>query len=680
MRQAEPPTWLELGALAGLVAASVTSVASLLLAWVGLHDGWVALLVGLGATAGLVVVVLRRPRDWRPALPSVAQVAILGGLIVVAGVQFFPGFPMAVKNRDPGVYINHAVAIAREGSDAIPDPVFDTAAEVHVVDGDPRLVTSEGDIQWRRRTYRGFATDPNDDERLLPSFFHLWPTTLATAYDLGGRRGLFNLTPILALGAVVLVFLATRRALGLVAASVAGGLLAVNMLEVWQAKFPTAEALTQFLYAGALLAVAMALATRWRVAAGIAGGVVGMGFVARPEGLYIVFLALGVLALLWGLEAWDGRATAFLVGLAPPALIGAYQAYVRATNYLANQEGLPSRWLSLMGVLVLVVGAVALRWLRHRRLAIVERVSGIDPQRALTVAAWALAGAYLVFLVVAWLRPQLFGESYRVDKEGARTRGYDEQNLRRLGWFLTVPGLVLAWLGLVVAAWKRWSAVAWAIVLPGVLVAPVLIWEPRIAPNLMWWGRRYVPMVLVTLLILIGGVAAAVWDLRKGNPRWLRAGVVVVVLATAALMLRQSNDLWGHREFGGSTGVVDELESVTNGQDVAFVWQAQADQTDNFGLAAMTWLGLPSLTGPPRPTGETLEAIQAALGRPILVVTEGEDPPPGAADVLVLQRRIQTSLTKFQQLNDERPTASEEIPVDLSIWRLAPEATEAAPQ
>ena len=33
--------------------------------------------------------------------------------------------------------------------------------------------------------------------------------------------------------------------------------------------------------------------------------------------------------------------------------------------------------------------------------------------------------------------------------------------------------------------------------------APVLIWEPRIAPNLMWWGRRFVPMILVTLLLSI---------------------------------------------------------------------------------------------------------------------------------------------------------------------------------
>ncbi len=690
MRQPEPPTWLEILALAGLVAVSVTSVASLLLAWVGLHNGWVALLIGVVATLATIVLVARRSRDLRPVIPAWPQVAVLGVLIVVAGAQFFPGFPMAVKNRDPGVYINHAVAIAREGSDSIPDPVFDTGAEIHVVDGDPQLVTSAGDIQWRRRTYRGFATDPNDDTALLPSFFHLWPTTLATAFDIGGRRGMFNLTPMLGLGAVVLVFLATRRAFGLVAATVTGGLLAVNMLEVWQAKFPTAEALTQFLYAGALLAVAMALATRWRVAAGIAGGLVGLGFVARPEGLYIVFLALFVLALLWGLEAWDGRASAFLIGLAPPAVIGAYQAYVRATNYVANQEGLPSKWLSLLGVVLLVLGAVVLRWLRHHPFGLVRRVKAIDPQRAWQVAAWVLAAGYLVFLVVAWFRPQIFGNSYRVDKDGVRSRGYDEQNLRRLGWFLTIPGLVLAWLGLALGAWKKWSVVAWAIVLPGLLVAPVLIWEPRIAPNLMWWGRRYVPMVLVTLLILIGAVASFVWHWGAGlsgpatesqragrlrNPRVVRGAVAAVVLLLGGLMLRQSNDLWQHREFGGSTGVVDQLESLTNGQDVAFVWQAQADQTDNFGLAALTWLGLPSLIGPPQPTAEVLEAIQDALGRPILVVTQGEDPPPGAADVLVLQDRIETSLTKWQQLNDARPTASESIPVDLSVWRLAPSST-----
>lgn len=669
-REVEAPTWLELGGLVVVVAGAAVAVLSLVSAWAGVHNGLLALVLGLGATAALVVVAARRA-TWAPAPWSWVPAVALAAVLVVAATQFFPGFPLAAKNQDPGVYVNHAVAIAREGSDSIPDPVFATGAEVRFVGGEPLLVTEAGDLPWHRRTYRGFPADPDDDERLLPSFFHLWPATLATAHDLGGTRALYNLTPLCALGAVALLFLATRRALGLVAATVAAGLLSVNMLEVWQAKLPTAEALSQFLYCGALLAVALALSTRWRVAAGVAGALVGMGFVARPEGLYVAAMAAGVLALLWAFDAFDRRAQAFAAGMAPPLLLGAYQAYLRASDYSANQGGLPSAPLVVAGVVALAVGAAGLRWLRGQRFPVVERVRALDHARTARVVGLALAALFGVFLLIAWFRPQLFGQNVRLDKEGELSRGYDELNLRRLTWFVTLPGLLAAWGALVAGVWRRWSLATWAVVLPGVLVAPVLIWEPRIAPALMWWGRRYVPMVLVALLVLVGAAAATVWDLRSRHRTVLRVGVVVVVIGLAGLMFRQSNDLWGHREYGGSLGVVGQLEDVADGRAVAFVWQAQTEQTANFGVTPLTWMGLPSLTGPPQPTAESLVAIQQALGgRPLYLVTQGPAAPPRAEPVLELERRIVTELSVFERTLEERPTATQQIPVDLSVWRV----------
>lgn len=671
MHRQEAPTGLEIAGLVGALALASVAVASLALAELGAHDGITALVIGVAVAIAFTAMVLRRRRDWALAPWSWPTAGALALVLVVAAAQFFPGFPLAAKNRDPGVYVNHAVAIARQGSITLHDPVFATGAEVVMDDGEARIVTDDGDVAWRKLPYRAFPTDPDDPEHLLPDFFHLWPATLATAYDLGGRTGLFNLTPLLALGAVALLFLATRRAFGLVAATVAAGLLAVNELQVWQAKFPTAESLSEFLYAGALLAIVLALRTRWRPAAAIAGGLVGVGFLARPEGIVVVGLAAIGLALLWALDRIDGRATAFAVGLAPLLLFATYEAYGRGSRYAGAQEGLPSFAQAMAGAVLLVLAAVALRLVTARGPAVVERARALDTDRVLAVLGYGLVGLFALFLAVAWFRHRLFGANYRINKAGDRTRGFDELNLRRLAIFLTPLALAAAVGALLVGVRRRWDAARWVLVLPGLLIAPVLIWEPHIAPDLMWWGRRYLPMVVPTLLVLVGVAAALLWERRGSAQSLVRIGTAVVVLALGAYMLRQSSDLWGHEEFGGSLEVIDQLDAVAGGEDVAFVWYPGSTQVTNFAMTPFTWLGLPALTGSPRPTPEGLLALQRALGdRPLYLVADGDEPPPGMASVLEEERHIVTEMGEFEHSFESRPRTNRPIPVDLTVWRL----------
>ena len=135
----------------------------------------------------------------------------------------------------------------------------------------------------------------------------------------------------------------------------------------------------------------------------------------------------------------------------------------------------------------------------------------------------------------------------------------------------------------------------------------------------MWWGRRYLPMVVPTLLVLVGVAAGLLWERRGSAQTLVRIGTAVVVLVLGAYMLRQSTDLWGHEEFGGSLEVIDQLDAVADGEDVAFVWYPGSTQVTNFAMTPFTWLGLPGLTGSPRPTPEGLLALQRALGgRPAL--------------------------------------------------------------
>ncbi len=672
-----PPTWLELAGLAVATAGTAVLVLGLALARLGRHDGWVALLGGVGVTVVAGFVVARRAA-WRPAPWDWRAALVLGAVLVVAALQFFPGFPYAAKNRDPGVYVNHAVAIARQGGDTLEDPVVATGAEVVVVDGDVRLVTDEGDLGWRKRPWRAFPTDADDPAHVVPDFFHLWATGLATAHDVAGTTGLFNLTPLFALGAVGLVFLATRRAFGLLAAGVGAGLLAVNALQVWQAKFPTAESMSQFLYFGALLGVVLALTTRWRVAAALGGALVGVGFVARPEGVFVVGLAAVVLAALWAWDRIDGRAVAFTVGLGPPTLWATWLAYGSGARYAKLQQGLPSFREALAGAVALALVAGVVRLVRHRRPEWGRRLATVDWRRVVLVAGLALVGLFTLFLLVAWFREDLLGPNYRINKARVRARGYDELNLKRLALFVTPVALIAAVGALVVGVRRRWSAACWALVLPGLIVAPVLIWEPRIAPDLMWWGRRYVPMVVPTLLILVGVAAALVWYRRGPGERLLRVGTAVLVLAMGLFMLRQSADLWGHEEFGGSLGVVEALGGLPDADDAVFVWEGGSEQAANFAITPFTWWDRPALSGPPDPSADVLLALQEVLGdRPLYLVTDTDGPPPRAADALVEVERIRTELSEFEHGIAQRPRRARPLPVDLTVWQLDPEAAAA---
>src|SRR2546427_5438173 len=107
-------TLVEAVALCAAALVGLVALTSLATAHLHHYRTWLVWLVSL-ALIGLVAVgVWRwdRPEvrlDWLGLLP-----AVVGGAI--ASVMMFPGFQYATGDRDPGAYVQHAVAIQRSGS------------------------------------------------------------------------------------------------------------------------------------------------------------------------------------------------------------------------------------------------------------------------------------------------------------------------------------------------------------------------------------------------------------------------------------------------------------------------------------------------------------------------------------------------------------------------------------
>lgn len=663
----------------GLVALwlALLSWAGLALAHVGHYKLATALalsLAGLLVLAALAWAAGRVRSGGTASRPRLALdldgLVLVAGLAVLAALLFFPGFPYGVGDKDPGAYVNHGIWIARTGSYALKDPTLD-----------PSRIPSVS-------LYSPGARFPAEwiysvkDQLIVPQFYHLWPAALASAYAAFGFHGVDSLTPLCGVLAVLLLALAVRRAFGTLAGVLVGVLLAANMLEVWHAKYPTTEMFTQMLLAGSLLGVVVALRTGWRPAAAAGGLLLGISYLARADSVLLVLLAVGVGCVLIAAHRFDGRAAAFAAGLGVTLPHALYQAYHTAERYTLSNN-VPG-WRTLGALVALLLAAALL--LRRFQPGLGRRVLGwLERRRVqvpLGVLVVLLAGG---LMVLGFLRPRLFGAGY-MNWNGRILRSYDEQSLIRLSWFLTLPGFMLMGLGVALVALRRWRAAAWTLVLPVLCLFPLYAWHAENSTRLMWWTRRFVPVVLPGVMVLIvvalaSGLTLSFWRRERGwrVPLWgwavrLVAGGAAVFLLV--VFLGQSLPLRHHHEMNGSFQFTQRIAAVAGQRQGVFLWQRPSHPllpADMFGAAVWMERGqisamLPDVDSP----AYVRSFIKGFPGQPVFLVWSGADPPAGYRS-LGLHRvlRIDSSMPMWNESDTQRPAAAHTIPVDLSVWLVA---------
>lgn len=668
--RAEAATVSSLDLLAGsaILVTALVAWASLALAHLGQHSlGGVLGLTAL-ALVGIFLLVRRVSRGRVGLRGDRAGVVTAVACAAVAAALTFPGFSYGVADKDPGGYVSHAVEIAHSGDYAFTDPLLHDHLPVQLASPAARFPGV-----WVRDAGTG---------RIVPQFYHLWPALLATAYDVDGYDGLRFAVPLMGVLAVLCMVALLRRVgnalagrtAGLAAAAAGGLLLSTNMLEVWQARFPTTEVLAEALYLGALLGIVIALQTRWRPAAGVAGLLVGIGWLNRADGLLLVLLAVGAGAVLLATRRWDARATWFAVGLAavvPHALV---QAYDLAHNY-SNANSIPS----LPTVTAVVVGCFAaaalLRVAARRPLA--WTTGRLERSRVQVVVGIVVCAVAAGLLTLGFLRPRLFGESY-FDYLGHRLRSYDEQTLSRLSWFFTMPGFVVMGLGVAAVALRRWRASVWTVVLPTLVLFPLYAYSARNSTRLMWWTRRYVPTVLPGIVILVALALGVACVIRIRGHALLRIPAALTLGWLVWVFLSQSLPLRGHDEWKGSFAVTQALSDLSPGTRGIYLWEPLqgccAGPTQLF--ATPLWLAHDELSAllPLDPTARAqIISLYAShfRGEPVFVVGDKPVLPAGIDPATVrLVRTEHVELPMWNESNLHRPTRSHLVSVDVAVWRV----------
>lgn len=480
------------------------------------------------------------------------------------------------------------------------------------------------------------------------------------------------------IGVMVLMAL-LRRLIGIPAAIVGGALLSTNMLQVWQAKFPTTEVLAQEFFLTTLLGIVIALQTKLKTPAFVAGAVLGISFLNRADSYLLVMFSIAIGAALFVLRKWDQRVISFAAGLVAVMPYALWNAYSASLAY-SKANSIPSLKKTATIVVLLAVLAVLLR-LPTRTLALwADRM--VHRRAFQSISGFAVTLGVLGLLALGFLRPRLFGEDFG-DFNGRTARTYDEQIMHRLAWFFTVPGFAVMALGVAVAVLRRWRAEVWAVLLPILVIFPLFAAQARNSTRLMWWGRRYVPVVMPGIIILIA-IALGVAIAYRGRLKWvLRVPAAVVALALVATFFGQSKPLRQHDEWAGSFAIAQRIAALSGDKQGIYLWQRApyccAAPTSLF--ATPVWLERDQLSvllpSDPTTVARYVEQYVTAFpGRPVFVVWTPTRKDPTPAHVIPMSAieqvdSIKGALPMWQESDDERPHFAREIPFQMLVYRVS---------
>ena len=535
------------------LAASVAVAAPLLvaLALAGLFTVPV-IVVGFAACAVIGWLLGRGGGEPRPGFTGwdLALLGLLGGSFALYSLPA----EYVINSRDPGVYAIVADRLARTGDFLVRDPLVGSVAPFHEF--------AQG------VKYPGFYVSGQD--LIVPQFFPGPFAFLGFGNLAGGLWGSLYVVPVFGALAVGMAFLLGSELFGRWAGLLGALLLAASYAQVWWARHPSSEVITQlFVLAGLWLTV------RFVRGGGAATGVVaglllGGAMLVRVD----AFLAAAALPALAGYDLFARRPVRRWLYPGVPLVFAAAAAFLYlntvAGRYLYLiygrhdlDEALKLTPYALLGAAILVASAWTLRRRYGERLDRLMRIRGgrVAVPFALLVVGVALWGYFV--LPVPW-------ESL---PDGSRDYdAYREQILVRLTWFLTPPVAILALLGLVLAARRPDGGrvlLLGAVLSFGVLYTAV----PNVAPDLPWATRRFVPTVFPGVALLAGFAAV---EIGRGFARlrgW-RAGLALsgaLAALACAWTIHAALPIIAFRELEGAVAAFDRVERVIPESRVLFV-------------------------------------------------------------------------------------------------------------
>ena len=205
------------------------------------------------AVSAIVVAVFRTRLRLGPLAPLPTATALIPLALLATGLWLDFRVPPAeyiIGGKDPGIYMNEGIRMAQRGGFVSADAVVGSIPPPYE---SLFFKKTEQPGYYSNRFMGFFLLDPSPGE-VVGQFPHLFPTWIAIAYGIDGLSGARAVPEWSALLGLLAVYFAGARIMGRTAAAAGAILLAVNVVEVWYARYPNAEIVLQPLVFASLLA------------------------------------------------------------------------------------------------------------------------------------------------------------------------------------------------------------------------------------------------------------------------------------------------------------------------------------------------------------------------------------------------------------------------------------------
>ncbi|MFN2136090.1 MAG: hypothetical protein ACK2UK_09065 [Candidatus Promineifilaceae bacterium] len=566
------------GIFASLVVGVVaTGWLGLVLAELGVFSRALFVLLWLLATSILLAFFWRRrnrgegnnhpvsagPASLNRRLPALLFVVWLAA----AAWLFFRPHEYIQGGADAGVYVSLGAEIAQHGAFALQD---ETLAQL-----DPRvqelflrpLPTNPVAPAY---LFPGFYVEDAAAGKVTPQFYPFHPIWQAIAFSFGatvesGVEAELLITGLWMMLASVAVILTARELGGWPAALLTMAALTITALQVWFARYPTTEALTQFLLWSGLWAM-----LRWQGEAkppGLwaltAGTALGTIFLVRIDMLVLLPILAAFMLWLWW-RGWKRSDWWFAVPLI--VLIGHsfFHGVLFSAPYFYEHigYGLQLLWRNWWLLLLGGTASLALLWFlsafRERRGAMGHHRDPVVGTMAASFLAYALYGWFIRPVVAEpVLRPDFYSETVLLLT--------NNENWLRFGWYLSGVGIWLGVAGICLLIWRVNGRSA-VLVATGAAFSVIYLWNVRANPHQIYVMRRFVPAVAPFFLLAGAYLLSQLPDLITRYVPGRTDRYRSALLATAAIAILWLGMLaWSARGFISQVdnkGILQQLADI----------------------------------------------------------------------------------------------------------------------
>jgi hypothetical protein len=580
-------SWTEILFLSAFSSTLLGSWLGLLLAEVALFSLWSILLLLLIYSVTMVIAFKVRLAWGDIPKPQLNMRSLLFvGIIIVAGLLFFRPFESILGTSDAGVYLGMGVNLAKTGAIRAYDPLLADLTDDTKYD---LLYSYRFPYGSELMRFFGDGVRIWDMERgmLFSQQNHLYQVWIAIFYsifgmktgvnpfaplDLLGILGQFARTPILlyvtplfGLLGVLGLYFAGKALFDDKVGLLASFLLAINIVQIWFSRWAMSEVLTQFLVLGALYCFALYVKTAHRYFGLLAGFGLGLAVLSRADGIFLIVPVALYFAYLRFTRSLRLEHLYFFipfVGLLLHWLIhslffsrGQFSAIGRALPYFSSIGPLA------VGGGVLIAALLILALLNyHKLVSALARISSfgkwIRPAAALLIVLLAL---YAYFIRPGTSVPQMV----YYHPAGGMIRTYNEENLVRLGWYISPFGLLLALGGLIAMILKEADEGVIFFMGIALLYSFVFIHSALVNPIHIYWIRRYVTVVIPSIMLFISYGLFQISNLKSLIPTSLPRirGILATGLGIAltASFLRTSLPLAGQVPYQGAVAQMNRF-------------------------------------------------------------------------------------------------------------------------